>query len=103
MPPLYVITNASLKGVFTVKWMQQVGVENPPIFLLFFPIVLAVYTIWTHTATIAAAKKNITEQKQIIEEKQKDIMDSIHYAKRIQTSLLPTEKYIDKSINRLKE
>ena len=35
-------------------------------------------------------------QKVIIEEKQKEILDSIHYAKRIQTSLLPTEKYIDK-------
>lgn len=103
LPPLYVIINASLKGVFTVKWMQQVGVENPPIFLLFFPIVLAVYTIWTHTETIATAKKSITEQKQIIEEKQKEIIDSINYAKRIQNSLLPTEKYIDKSFKRLKD
>lgn len=42
--------------------------------------------------------KNIEteEQKKIIEEKQKDILDSIHYAKRIQTSLLPTERYIAK-------
>lgn len=41
------------------------------------------------------------EQKRIIEEKQKEVMDSIRYAKRIQTSLLPTEKYIDKTLNRL--
>ena len=45
----------------------------------------------------------IKHQKIIIEEKNKDITDSIKYAKRIQTSLLPTEKYIDKSINRLKK
>ncbi|MBA2610511.1 MAG: tetratricopeptide repeat protein [Bacteroidetes bacterium] len=39
-------------------------------------------------------------QKIIIEEKHKEILDSIHYAKRIQTSLLPTEKYIDKNLRR---
>jgi len=43
----------------------------------------------------------ISEQKQLVEEKQKDILDSIHYAKRIQQSLLPTEKYIQKNLTRL--
>ena len=37
-----------------------------------------------------------------IEEKQKEIIDSIKYAKRIQLSLLASEKYILKSIKRLK-
>lgn len=41
-------------------------------------------------------------QKLIIEEKQREIIDSIRYAKRIQRSLLPTEKYIERSLNRLK-
>lgn len=40
-------------------------------------------------------------QKQIIEEKQKEILDSIHYAKRIQQSLMPTSKMISKTMNRL--
>lgn len=35
------------------------------------------------------------------EEKQKEILDSIHYAKRIQQSLLPNEKYISKNLYRL--
>ena len=43
----------------------------------------------------------IAQQKQLVEEKQKDILDSIHYAKRIQESLLPTEKYINKTLKRL--
>ncbi len=49
------------------------------------------------------AQKNteIAQQKEIVEEKQKEILDSIHYAKRIQQSLLPTEKFIDKSLKRL--
>lgn len=42
----------------------------------------------------------INEQKKIIEEKNKDIIDSINYARRIQQSLLPTEKYIQRILNR---
>jgi ligand-binding sensor domain-containing protein len=38
----------------------------------------------------------IIAQKKLIEEKQKNIIDSINYAKRIQTALMPTKKYIDK-------
>jgi antitoxin component YwqK of YwqJK toxin-antitoxin module len=44
----------------------------------------------------------IAEQKNLVEEKQREILDSIYYARRIQRSLLPTEKYIDKNLNRLK-
>ncbi len=50
-------------------------------------------------------QKNIELAKAnaIIEQKNKDITDSINYAKRIQLSLLPTEIYIDKTIKRLKK
>jgi PAS domain S-box-containing protein len=37
----------------------------------------------------------------IIKEKQKEILDSIHYAKRIQTALLTSEKYIERNLNKL--
>jgi len=47
-------------------------------------------------------KQIIEEQKKKVEEKQKEILDSIHYAKRIQNALLPTEKYIERTFNRLK-
>jgi tetratricopeptide (TPR) repeat protein len=40
----------------------------------------------------------ISEQKKVLEEKQKEILDSIRYAKRIQNSFLPTEKYIAQKI-----
>lgn len=43
----------------------------------------------------------IEEQKMMVEEKQKEIMDSIHYAKRIQSSLLPTDKYFERNLKRL--
>lgn len=52
---------------------------------------------------LAATNEEIQKQKDIIEEKQKEIIDSIHYSKRIQQSLLPTEKYIEKTFKRLKK
>jgi tetratricopeptide (TPR) repeat protein len=44
----------------------------------------------------------IQEQKSLVEEKQKEILDSIHYARRIQRAHLPTDKFISKSIERLR-
>ena len=43
----------------------------------------------------------IEEQKRIVEEKHKEITDSIHYAQRIQRALITPEKYIDKQLNKL--
>jgi PAS domain S-box-containing protein len=43
-----------------------------------------------------AMEKAIQEQQHIIEEKNKDITDSINYAKRIQTAILPTEEEMTK-------
>lgn len=44
----------------------------------------------------------ITKQKQLVEEKQKEILSSIQYAQRIQRSLLPTEKFIERIFNKKK-
>ena len=49
---------------------------------------------------ISIQKKETERQKEIIENKQNEILDSIHYARRIQQSLLPTEKYIAKNVNK---
>ncbi len=51
---------------------------------------------------ITNKQKAIIElQKIIVEKKQKETMDSIQYAQRIQQSILPSEKYIEKTIDRL--
>lgn len=47
-------------------------------------------------------KKTIELQKIIVEEKQRAIIDSINYARRIQQALLPNKKYVEKNIDRLK-
>ncbi|MBP7809774.1 MAG: hypothetical protein KA163_10810, partial [Bacteroidia bacterium] len=43
----------------------------------------------------------ITHQKKEVEESKKEILDSIHYAKRIQKAHLPNLNYIDKNLRRL--
>jgi hypothetical protein len=45
----------------------------------------------------------ILQQKLLVEEKQKEILDSIRYAKRIQTVLMPNEKYIVKKLESLQK
>lgn len=46
-------------------------------------------------------KITIEKQKVLVEEKQIEILGSIRYAKRIQSSILPTEKYIERNLTRL--
>ncbi len=43
----------------------------------------------------------ITKQKLEVEESRKEIIDSIHYAKRIQKAQMPSNNYIEKNLNRL--
>lgn len=49
------------------------------------------------------AKKLIEKQKLIVELKNKAILDSMYYAKRIQQSLLPSEKYMKRNLEELKK
>ena len=46
-------------------------------------------------------KREVEHQKHLVDEKQKEILDSIHYAKRIQRALITNENYIDKHLKRL--
>jgi tetratricopeptide (TPR) repeat protein len=66
-------------------------------------ILVLVFAIFAYRSYLQKQKANeaITRQKEVIEEKQKEILDSIHYAWRIQTALLPSEIYISKNISRL--
>jgi len=48
-------------------------------------------------------KNIIEEQKKIVDEKQKELLDSIYYARRIQRSLLKPENYLNRSLKRLQK
>ena len=54
-------------------------------------------------AKVQERTAELAHEKQLVEEKQKDILDSIRYAKRIQTSLMPNEKYLTGIFNRRKK
>ncbi|MBC7864611.1 MAG: tetratricopeptide repeat protein [Bacteroidia bacterium] len=48
------------------------------------------------------ANIEIQHQKHLVEEKQKEILDSIYYARRIQRALITSQKYIERNLNKLK-
>jgi tetratricopeptide (TPR) repeat protein len=50
---------------------------------------------------IEQQKKEVELKSEIIEHKQKEILDSIRYAKRIQNALMPSEKNLEKNIKKL--
>lgn len=52
-------------------------------------------------SVLTLKNEQIENQNVLLEAKQKEILDSIHYARRIQTSLMPTEKYLRKKIEEL--
>jgi|JI10StandDraft_1071094.scaffolds.fasta_scaffold86548_2 serine phosphatase RsbU (regulator of sigma subunit) len=47
---------------------------------------------------ITAQKNEVEGQKHLIEEKQKEIVDSITYAKRLQEAILPAQEIVDKHL-----
>ena len=51
------------------------------------------------TAEVVEEKKVITEQKHLIEEKHREITDSINYAERIQRSFLATKEQLDNNLS----
>ncbi|MGZ3900229.1 MAG: tetratricopeptide repeat protein [Bacteroidia bacterium] len=48
---------------------------------------------------VEQAKEIIEHQKELVDEKQKEILDSIHYAKRIQDALLASDSMLSKNLN----
>ncbi len=104
----------SIALFFTLRWFmdgKQGYINLPPetreietivgnVILLLLFVITSIFFIFFKTENLNYQEEVIL-QKEIIEEKNKDITASITYAKRIQQSLLPTEKYIEKNINRL--
>jgi tetratricopeptide (TPR) repeat protein len=65
-------------------------------------LIVILFMVFRQLKIRKEAYAKINEQKEIIEEKNKEIIDSIHYAKRIQTALMSSEKNIEVTINRMK-
>lgn len=61
-------------------------------------IVFIIFSIFIYKSYLGKNKahKLISYQKHLVEEKQKEIVDNITYAKRIQSAIMPSEEYINK-------
>ncbi len=66
--------------------------------IVILSVLIGLLLVVVFAAFIFRSLKTTRHQKLIIEQKQKEILDSIRYAKRIQKSLLPTEKYLEKNL-----
>lgn len=65
-------------------------------------LIFAVFA-WRSFLQKKRANQEISYQKHIIEEKQKEILDSIFYARRIQQTLLPNEKFLARKLAELRK
>ncbi|MFC2151107.1 SpoIIE family protein phosphatase [Bacteroidota bacterium] len=68
----------------------------------FFALLALIYVIVTQytkylRGVIKLKTKEIRHQKEVVEQKNEEIMDSIKYAKRIQTALLPPKEILEES------
>lgn len=70
-------------------------------FLFVISLIWFLLRIKKSNQIIQQQKKEVELKNNLVEEKQKEILDSIHYAKRIQRALITNENYIDKHLKRL--
>ncbi|MCW3077038.1 MAG: protein serine/threonine phosphatase [Bacteroidetes bacterium] len=68
----------------------------------FFLVIVSLFITLKQFRDKRRAHMALEQKNQIIEDKQKEILDSIHYAKRIQTALITSDGYINKCLNKLK-
>ena len=55
-------------------------------------------TLLQQKEIIESQKREVETQKHLVEEKQKEILDSITYAKRLQEAILPSQEFISKHL-----
>jgi tetratricopeptide (TPR) repeat protein len=102
------ITNFKLKQEKNQRYFLYCGLILTLVFGIFmfnrFRITQKQKLVIEKQKEIVDEKNHIIQEKsKEVEAKNKDIIDSIHYAKRIQTTLLPSDKYINKNMERLKK
>jgi hypothetical protein len=100
-----------VKNAHLTAQQAQLKQERTQRFALYGGLVIVVtfFGFVYNRFKVAQKQKTIIEQQKIavdvafssLEIKNKEILDSIHYAKRIQTALLPGEKYIERSLDKL--
>ncbi|MDQ3048177.1 MAG: SpoIIE family protein phosphatase [Bacteroidota bacterium] len=82
---------------------EQIPAELP--LFVIVPFIIMVYTLFLIVKTRTQAEAHIRKQKILLEKsnkelesKNEDILSSIHYAKRIQQAILPTDDHVQRGI-----
>jgi len=88
---LSIVGNVFIEPVAAIKFAMALHLIN------LFTVIMATLTV------VFIFKKELNESKAKTDEKQKEILDSIRYAKRIQQALMPNEKYFERNLKRLKD
>src|ERR1051326_3209793 len=74
--------------------LESQKLSDQPILNL-MPLALDVFVIYKFMSTRAGAEQQIQHQKSLLEEKNKEVTDSIVYAQRIQRAILPSHRLIE--------
>jgi len=95
------VNAAKLKQEATLRYALYGGLFLTIVFGIFM---FSRFRVTRKQRNLIQEQKNLVEmQKLMVEEKQREVMDSIHYAKRIQEALLTSQSYINRNLLRLKK
>jgi serine phosphatase RsbU (regulator of sigma subunit) len=72
--------------------------DQAPVFTL-IPFMLCIYIITKFVSTRGKAEKLVDDQNVLLEEKNKEITDSINYAQHIQKAILPSQEFISNHLS----
>jgi hypothetical protein len=92
-----------IKNIEIAKHKAELNTKRIQQYLLFGGLALIlVFALFMYNRFKVASvqKTEIEKQKMLVEEKQKEILDSIRYAKRIQIALLPNDKTLEKGLTK---
>ncbi|MES2837109.1 MAG: tetratricopeptide repeat protein [Bacteroidota bacterium] len=83
--------------------LQQIESKKQRLFIVLVSVVLILvilfsYYLFSRLKLIRKQKDVIEKQKHLVDEKQKEIVDSITYAKRLQQAILPPDNLIQKHL-----
>jgi serine phosphatase RsbU (regulator of sigma subunit) len=77
---------------------ESPGMPPDPTAMILIPMVLLIYILWVYLKSKDIAEVTIEEQKILLQNQYTEISDSIAYAKRIQTAILPPDNLRSKLI-----
>ncbi|HEX8516888.1 MAG TPA: tetratricopeptide repeat protein [Bacteroidia bacterium] len=97
---LFAVQDASLRQEKTLRYALFGGLILVAVFLVF--IFNRFKVTQRQKQIIEAQKDQVGRAYEQLHEKNKEVMDSIYYARRIQKALITSEKYIEKNLDRLK-